>query len=797
MTKIYSSTTKPHLMLTQSLKTLVFLFVALSALAQTPPQPDNEYNLIPFPARFSGGAGRFSLSNSTRILAAAKDPAQQAAAQLLANQLKLTSGLPIAVAAPTPALLKGRNIVFEKHTEGRCGPEGYTLRVTPDGVRVTAETPKGYFYAVQTLMQLLPSAVYGNVPAPSANWSMPACDLLDRPRFAYRGLMLDVSRHFMPASFIKKFIDVMAMQKMNTFHWHLTDDQGWRIEIKKYPKLTQVGSQRSETLIGHYAENYPQQYDGKPYGGFYTQEQIKDVVRYAAARHVTIVPEVELPGHALAALAAYPELGCEPSKGYAVGTRWGVIRDVYCPSDKTFSFIQDVLTEVMALFPGKYIHIGGDECPKDAWKNSAFCQALIKKLKLKNEEELQSYFIQRVEKFVNSKGRAIIGWDEILEGGLAPNATVMSWRGIQGGIEAAKQKHNVVMTPGQFCYLDKYQADPATEPLTIGGYLPLEKVYTYEPVPTELAASEQKFIQGVQGNIWTEYIKTPDAVEYMAFPRAVALAEIGWTPAGPRNFEDFTTRLKTHLQRLDRKQVNYAKRLLDVRAETQFTGEGAATPGQLQVRLGKLDTDSKIYFTTNGKEPRVDASTEYIAPITLTKTTTIRAITVPANDKPFSETFYIHRAKGKPYTYVGNVPGDDGRKKLTDGQVASSPKDDRPWVQVGGADIQLTIDLGEVKPVTKVSLSFLKKVMFGVLPPKSVEVALSREGDSFKEAIAQPINEPLEGPWRIVPAVADFKTARARYIRVTVKNYGNVPNDPTNERSGRPASLAIDEVIVE
>ena len=760
---------------------------------------DNDYSIIPFPARFTAGSGRFALTNTTRILTTGKDRAQTAAAQLLASQLKLTSGLPIAVVPSTPALAKGKNIIFEKHTAGRCGPEGYTLRVTPEGVRLAAETPKGYFYGVQTLMQLLPAEVYGTNRTETANWSIPACDLLDRPRYPYRGLMLDVSRHFMPASFIKKFIDLLAMHKMNTFHWHLTDDQGWRIEIKKYPKLTQVGSTRKQTLVGHYAENYPQQYDGKPHSGFYTQEQIKDVVQYAAARHVTIIPEIEMPGHGLAALAAYPELGCEPTKGYEVGTRWGIIRDVYCPSEKTFTFIQDVLTEVMGLFPGKYIHIGGDECPKDAWKKSAFCQDLIKKLKLKNEEELQSYVIRRVEKFVNSKGRAIIGWDEILEGGLAPNATVMSWRGITGGIEAAKQKHTVVMTPGAFCYLDKYQADPATEPISIGGYLPIEKVYSYEPTPTELTPDQQKYVLGVQGNIWTEYIHTPAEVEYMAFPRAVALAEIGWMPAGPRNFEDFAARLKTHVKRFDKMGINYAKRLLDVRAETQFTGDDGSASRQLQVRLSKLDSDGKIYFTTNGREA-TPASTEYIAPITLTKTTTIKAVTVPATDKPYAETFYIHRAKGKPYTYATPTveAADRERKRLTDGQVAASPRDDRPWVQVsGGNDIILTIDLGEVKPVTKVTASFLKKVMFGVMPPKSVEVALSREGDEFKEAIAQPINEPLEGPWRIVPVAADFKTARARYVRVTIKNYGTVPESQENERSGRPASLAVDEVIVE
>lgn len=771
--------------------TLLLLLTTTLSFSQS---SDNEYNLIPFPARFTGLPGRFTLAATTRILTVGKDPAQLAAAQLLADQLKLTSGLPIAVASSTPALAKGKHVIFEKHTAGRCGPEGYTLRVTPEGVRLGAETPKGYFYGVQTLMQLLPAAVYGHNRAQAANWSMPACDLLDRPRYAYRGLMLDVCRHFMPVSFVKKCIDLLAMHKMNTFHWHLTDDQGWRIEIKKYPKLTQVGSVRKETLIGQYGEYYPQQFDGQPHGGFYTQEQIKDVVRYAAARHVTIIPEIELPGHALAALAAYPELGCEPGKNYQVGMRWGIIRDVFCPSEKTFGFLQDVLTETMALFPGKYIHIGGDECPKDAWKKSAFCQELMQKQKLKDENELQSYVIRRIEKFVNSKGRAIIGWDEILEGGLAPNATVMSWRGTQGGIDAARQKHTVVMTPGAFCYIDKYQADPITEPLAIGGFLPIEKVYSYEPTPAELTPDEQTYILGVQANLWTEYVQTPAQVEYMVFPRAVALAEIGWMPAGPRNFEDFAARLKQHFARFDQLGLNYAKRLLDVRAETQFTSEN-----QLQVRLSKLDSDGKIFFTTNGRDATA-ASAEYIAPITLAKTTTIRAVTVPAGDKPFAETFYIHRAKGKPYTYATTATQavDPDRKRLTDGQVAASPRDDRPWVQVsGGNDITLTIDLGEVKPVTKVTASFMKKVMYGVLPPKSVEVALSRDGASFAEAIAQPVNEPLEGHWRVVPVVADFKTARARYVRVTIKNYGIVPAENQNERGGKPASLAVDEIIVE
>ncbi|MCY7357987.1 MAG: family 20 glycosylhydrolase [Rudanella sp.] len=762
---------------------LLLLTTSLTLFAQS----ENAYNLLPFPAQFAGQEGQFTLTNATRVVATPKDAGQQAAAQLLANQLKTASGMPIAVVASSPASLKGKSIVFQAHKGGRCGPEGYVLRVKPDRVTVEAETPKGYYYAVQTLMQLLPTAAFSPKMVPGVSWTMPACQILDRPRYEYRGLMLDVCRHFMPVPSVKKFIDLLARHKMNTFHWHLTDDQGWRIEIKKYPKLTQIGSTRNQTMVGHYGENYPFKFDGQPHSGYYTQEQIKDVVRYAAARHVTIIPEIELPGHALAAIAAYPELSCEPTRPYEVGKIWGVYDDVYCPTEKTFTFLQDVLTETMALFPSKYIHIGGDECPKDAWKKSAFCQNLMKQLKLKNEEELQSYFIRRIDKFVTSKGRAIIGWDEILEGGLAPNATVMSWRGTAGGIEAAKQKHKVVMTPGAFCYLDKYQGEPTQEPLSIGGFLPIEKVYSYDPTPNELTPEQQKYIIGVQGNVWTEYIATPEYVEYMTYPRAIALAEIGWMPAGPRNFEDFSVRLKNHLKRLDYLGLNYSKRLLDVRASTQFNNDG-----QLQVRLEKSDSDSKIFYTTNGREPNTSSS-EYIMPITLNKTTTLRAITTAG--ATLNETFVIHRAKGKSYTSNLNKAVDPDGTKLTDGQVAKGARSEMEWVSSWGKDLEVTIDLGEVRSVTKVLANFQKRVPYRIFPPTSVEIALSRDGTDFKDAIAQPVNVPIEGPWAVVPVVADFKTAKARYVRLKAKNAGITPAD--HPKAGQVTTLGIDEIIVE
>jgi hexosaminidase len=761
----------------------IFVFILLFTRATSVFCQDNVYNLVPFPAQFSGLNGQFVIDKSCKIVASKE---ALAAAQLFANQVNTATGFGLTVSTSA----KGKAIVFQANKAKKCGSEGYVLRVLPDKVIVEAETPKGYFYGVQTLLQLLPTQVFGPSKTENITWAIPACNIFDRPRFGYRGLMLDVCRHFMPVAFVKRQIDLMAQLKMNTFHWHLTDDQGWRIEIKKYPKLTEIGSKRKETLTGHYAQNYPQQFDGQVHSGFYTQDEIREVVKYAQSKFVTVVPEVEMPGHALAALAAYPELSCDATKQYEVGTKWGVYDDVFCPSEPTFVFLQDILTEVMTLFPSKLIHIGGDECPKEAWKKSVFCQDLIKKLQLKDENGLQSYFVKRIEKFVTSKGRSIVGWDEILDGGIAPNATVMSWRGTAGGIEAAKQKHNVIMTPMAYCYLDRYQAEPAHEPLTIGGYTPIEKVYSYDPMPSELTELQKKYVVGVQGNLWTEYITMPQQVEYMFWPRAVALAEIGWVPQGPKNFEDFASRLKDQLKRFDYQKVNYSKRILDITASTQFNSEG-----KLQVQLKKLDSDSKMYYTTDGK-PATTSSTEYFTPITLDKTTTIKAITTAGT--VFEEKFYIHRAKGKPYTYA-NAPVEEQdifSRKLTDGIVAQSPMSSENWVAVKGGNFEITIDLGEVRPVTKVTANFLKVIMFyNYFPPTSVEISLSKDGESYKDAIAQPVDYALEGPWQIMPIVADFRTARARYVRVKAKNAGIAP--ATHPDAGKPTMMVMDEVVVE
>ncbi len=437
--------------------------------------------------------------------------------------------------------------------------EAYSIEtiVSSDLLLIKVKTSRGLFYAFQTLKQLLPVEIFGK--GSEKKWDVPAISLKDAPTFPYRGMHLDVGRHYFSIEFIKKYIDYIAMHKMNTFHWHLTEDQGWRIEIKKYPKLTEVGAYRDETLIGHYSDK-PHKFDGKRYGGFYTQDQIRQVVKYAQERFVTVIPEIEFPGHSTAAIASYPELSCDGKK-QKVATKWGVFpKGVYCTKEINFQFMEDVLSEVLELFPSKYIHIGGDEAPKDQWNKCRHCKNLIYKEKLGDSYGLQSYFIKRIEKFLNQRGRNLIGWDEILEGGLAPNATVMSWRGVKGGIEAAKQNHDVIMTPGTHCYFDHYQGDKNKEPVAIGGNTTLKKVYSFEPIPSELNQQQAKHILGAQGNVWTEYMKDSKKVEYMVFPRISALSEVVWTKKDKRDWADFLNRMEIQYLRYDILGINYLRR---------------------------------------------------------------------------------------------------------------------------------------------------------------------------------------------------------------------------------------------
>mgnify|MGYP001479670314 FL=1 len=538
-------------MLVRHLQNLGFITCLVSAgfssACSTPRNP----SVIPQPVQMEVGRGVFDLDADTRIMLS--NPTNLEVQQLTeswAMPIRATSGFNLLL-VDTPDDAPSNMITLRLSQDAPHPAEGYRLNVTSDAVTVEAKTPTGLFYGLQTLTQLL----FGDH---TSGWSVPIVQIVDAPRFAYRGMHLDVGRHFFPVAFIKKYIDLLAMYKMNKFHWHLTDDQGWRIEIKKYPKLTEIGAYRQETVMGKNFERFDRPYvgDGKPHGGFYSQEEVREVVAYARARYIDVIPEIEMPGHATAALAAYPEFACTDGP-FDVPTTWGIFEDVFCPKEETFQFLEDVLTEVIALFPSQYIHIGGDEVPKVRWQESEVAQEVISREGLADEDELQSYFIKRIESFLQAQGRRLIGWDEILEGGLAPDATVMSWRGMEGGIEAAREGHDVIMTPTSHCYFDYYQADPEQEPLAIRGLTPLEKVYSFEPVPEMLSAEDAEHILGAQGNVWTEYMATTDYVEYMVFPRMLALSEVVWSPPDLRNWEDFVQRLPDHLRHFDALGVNY------------------------------------------------------------------------------------------------------------------------------------------------------------------------------------------------------------------------------------------------
>jgi hexosaminidase len=508
-------------------------------------QATSQVNIIPKPVTVSKISGTKNWNNNIDIVTPSN---VKQVGEMLAAYLK-EKGLSSVIKTKSNS---SNSITLSLDVDKNVNDEGYLLVVNDKGAFINSGTEAGLFYGIQSLLQLF-----------NTGTTTPMVSITDYPRFSYRGMHLDVGRHMFPVEFIKKYIDLMARHKFNRFHWHLTEDQGWRIEIKKYPRLTEVGAYRKETVIGKATTKTRAsvKYDGKPYGGFYTQEEVKDIVQYAAQRYVTVIPEIELPGHAQAALASYPTLGCTGGP-YETATTWGVFTDVYCAGkEETFTFLQDVLDEVLALFPSKYIHIGGDECPKVEWETCPNCQKRIADNKLTDTHQLQSYFVQRIERYLNSKGRQIIGWDEILEGGLAPNATVMSWRGEEGGIAAAKENHDVIMTPGQWAYFDYAQDTAKTEPVSQGGFTPVSKVYGYEPLPRQLTPAESKHILGAQCNVWSEYMNTPEHVEYMVYPRASAMAEVLWSPAKSRDYSDFVKRMQQHVQRLKEWNVNYARHI--------------------------------------------------------------------------------------------------------------------------------------------------------------------------------------------------------------------------------------------
>ncbi len=659
--------------------------------------------------------------------------------------------------------------------------EKYELNIQGNKIAIKA-SGEGLKNAFESLKQLMHAHKKENT------FSIPSCFIIDSARFQWRGMHLDVSRHFFDKAFVKKYIDYISMYKMNVFHWHLTDDQGWRIEIKKYPKLTEIGAHRKGSMIGHYNQH---QFDTINHGGFYTQEDIKEIVAYAKLKHVTIVPEIEMPGHAKAALAAYPQLACTAGP-FEVEKQWGVFDDVFCPKPETFQFLEDVLTEVIALFPGEYIHVGGDECPKERWKKCADCQLLIKHKGLKDEHELQSYFIQSMEKFLNKNNKKLIGWDEILEGGLAPNAAVMSWRGVEGGIAAAKQNHYVVMTPGSHCYFDHYQGHASIEPLAIGGYTPLEKVYDYNPIPTELNKNESKYILGAQANIWTEYITTSQGVEYAALPRMAALAEVLWTPLENKNLTRFLKDIQVHFNYLDLFKTNYSSSIYNINYDIKQD----SLTGQFFLKLSNIlfDHNAQMAGDTIVFYSERSALKNYKSPVLMNKSFSINA-QYQRNKTLFGKAcpieFNYHKAVGKPITFKEAPSKYYNKGNLTDGQKAHFPRINNEWLAWSGQNMEAAIDLIDTPVLESLNIGFLKNESDWIYLPSQVEIYISLDNITFVKHDAKPLITESNGKFNY-----QFDLTNVR-----VKNFVIVAKCAPKIEAGKPGAgenawLFVDEIEI-
>jgi len=756
------------------MKTHLYLkFLIIILLTGCRPEIDEiiKPSIIPKPLSQKIGNGSFIFNNDVAIVS---EPKLQEVSNYFTLYLKDNYNFELSNNNST------KKITF-KIDDSINNDEGYELNVSKNDITIKSKHAKGAFYAVQSLIQLLP------LPSDLNSFKILCLRIKDQPQFKYRGMHLDVGRHFFSVDFIKKYIDLMGRLKMNTFHWHLTEDQGWRIEIKKYPKLQEIAAFRKETLIGHYNDQ-PHQFDGKPYGGFYTQEQIKEVVAYALTRQVTIIPEIEMPGHSQAAIAAYPELGCS-GKQVEVATKWGVFDEVYCPKESTFNFLEDVIDEVVELFPGKYIHIGGDEAPKTNWKNCEYCQKLIKKEGLKDEHGLQSYFIARMEKYINSKGKQIIGWDEILEGGLAPNATVMSWRGTSGAVQAAKEGHDVILTPGSHCYFDHYQSENENEPLAIGGFLPLEKVYHFNPIPEELTDKEATYVLGAQGNVWTEYMQTEKQVEYMAFPRAVALSEVLWSSPEYKNYQDFIHRLEQYQKRLDQLEVNYANHIYSVEGELTYVND------HLTYELNTTSSSYPIYYSTDKSFPsklysdpiKVDSSMHIKAVVLNSKNTALGAV--------FQQKINLHEGVGATIA-IDKEPhpayNAGGKGALINGISGNNKRyGDKEWLGFSGEDIIVTIEFDRPKNIKTISTRFYNGNGQWIYAPNEI-------GFSFYLEDGKTVNDISileEKNNLLVNYSYELKSIPVKKLDIIIKNYGTIPEG--KQGAGHKAWTFIDEIIIE
>lgn len=745
------------------------------------------YEVVPMPLEINTTQqASFLLKSGVTVYYPAGNEKMQRNAEFLASYVKAQTGIELQVQAGEG----GKGGIVLQLGLANDNPEAYQLKVDANQVVISSPSEAGVFYGIQTLRKAVDVAEGSNV-------ELPAVEIKDQPRFGYRGMMLDVGRHFFSMDEIKTYIDMMALHNINRFHWHLSEDQGWRIEIKKYPKLTEIGSMRKETVIGHNSGKY----DGKPYGGFYTQEQAKEIVAYAAERYITVIPEIDLPGHMQAALAAYPELGCTGGP-YEVWTQWGVSDNVLCAgNDQTIQFIKDVLAEIVEIFPSEYIHVGGDECPKVKWSTCPKCQARIKALGLKSdnkhtkEERLQSYVIHEAEEFLNSKGRKMIGWDETLEGGLAPNATVMSWRGEAGGIEAAKQHHDVVMTPNTYLYFDYYQSkDTETEPMAIGGYLPIERVYSYEPMPKSLSPEEQKYIVGVQANLWTEYIPDFKQVQYMVLPRMAALSESQWCTPEKKNYEAFLQRVSRLVNIYAKNGWNYATHIFDVMLDLKPNTE----TGTLDAVARTID-NAPIYYTLDGSEPTT-ASEKYTDVIKIDKPCTLRTVAIrpSGSSKITKDEISFSKSSMKPITMLQPINKQyefSGATVLVDGMTGNMNYKTGRWIAFYTNDLEAVIDLKEATEISSMTLHTCVEKGDWIFDTRGITVSVSDDNQTFKEVASEAYPAMKESdPNQIYTHELKFDPVKTRYVKVKALSEQKIPS--WHGGKGNPGFLFVDEIIL-
>lgn len=764
---------------------LLLCFGLLSCSDQV---PTADYRIVPLPQEVNNvEEPGFIMNDKTVIVIPEDDDVMERNALFLKEFVEEKTGIELQISN-----VQNDNCIVLSTDDISDNPEAYKLTVTNKGVNITGASPAGVFYGIQTLRKSLPATASNQV-------ELPGVEITDMPRFPYRGAHLDVSRHFFNTEEVKRFIDMLALHNINRLHWHITDDQGWRIEIKKYPKLTTIAAQRDETVIGRNSGEY----DGIHYGPFfYTQEECRDIVKYAAERHITVIPEIDLPGHMQAALAAYPQFGCTGGP-YEVWKMWGVSDNVLCAgNDATLGFIEDVLAEIVEVFPSEYIHVGGDECPKTQWEKCPKCQARIKKLGLKDDDKhsaemyLQSFVISHAEKFLNSKGRQIIGWDEILEGGLAPNATVHSWRGVQGGIEAAKQGHDCIMSPTDYMYFDYYQTKYVdNEPLAIGGYVPVEKVYSFEPVPETLAAEHAKHIIGVQANLWSEYIPTYSQVEYMELPRMAALCEVQWTNPEKKNYEDFKQRLVNLVKLYDIKKYNYAKHIFQVNAAFSTDTVNNA----VVVTLNTID-NSPIHYTTDGSEPTT-ASPKYTEPISIKNSCTFKAkgFRATGETKTFTENIIYNKATARPITMLQKINPQysfEGPLTLIDGLQGSPNYRTGRWLGFTGNDFEAVVDLGSITEISNVTINTSVNRLDWVFDTRGVTISVSDNGKDFKDVASEMYAAMGENDEdKIYVHRYEFPTLQTRYVKVKALVEHSMP--AWHGAAGKGGFLFVDEIIIE